>query len=303
MSGKADASKSGQKMGQKTERREGHFEGEGGAELFYQTWSPPGASTRGTLVITHGISEHSEAYAKTAERWVDFGWSVCGWDLRGHGRSEGKRGYVGAFRDFSADLGRLLTQLESVGRLKAGFALIGHSLGGLITLRHLLDETIEAPKPGALVLSSPALGVALAVPKVKDMAARLLHRVLPSLTLYNEIRYQDLTRDPEFLKGYETDALRHDKISPGVYLGMLEAMEFVKARAGELRLPTLIQAAGQERIVSLEGIKALHESLQTPVKKLIVYDESYHEIYNDLDREKAFKDLNEFLSANLSGRT
>lgn len=278
------------------ERREGHFKGHDKSELFYQWWSDPNiAKKRGTLVITHGISEHSECYAKTAERLTQFGWSVCVWDLRGHGRSEGKRGYVRDFDDFARDLDTLLKYLNENKRFDGPFALIGHSLGGLITLRHVLTADSYSPKPFAIALSSPALGVALQVPVVKDLGARLLNRVLPSLTLYNEIRYEDLTRDPEHLKTYQTDALRHDKISPALYLGMLDTMAFVKAQGPRLKLPILIQAAGQERIVSLDAIKEFYSTIETENKKLIVYEESYHEIFNDLDREKVFEDLNSFL--------
>ena len=277
-----------------TERREGHFEGHGGLELFYQTWAAAGSS-RGTLVITHGISEHSEAYNHTAMSLASSGWSVCAWDLRGHGRSDGKRGYVRDFHDYALDLGFLLRFLKANGKIEGALALIGHSMGGLVTLRHLIDEEAQSPLPTALVLSSPLLGVALEVPAVKDLAARVLNRFAPSVTLFNEIHYEDLTRDTEMLKSYEIDPLRHDKISSGVYLGMMENMELVKQNASRLRLPTLIQAAGKEKIVSLPAIQEFFPKLGSIDKKLIVYEESYHEIYNDLDREKVLKDLNAFL--------
>ncbi len=284
------------------ERREGHFAGHDKSELFYQQWSQPDSPKRGTLVITHGISEHSECYAKTAESLVHFGWSVYAWDLRGHGRSEGKRGYVRDFDDFARDLDAFLKFLNEKKRFDGPFALIGHSLGGLVTLRHVLTGDFSSPKPAAVSLSSPALGVAMKVPVVKDIGARLINRLLPSLTLYNEIRYEDLTRDPEHLKTYSTDPLRHDKISPSLYLGMLETMESVKAQAGRLKLPVLIQAAGQERIVSLDAIKEFYSSVRAENKKLIVYDESYHELFNDLDRDKVLEDLNAFLGSVMETR-
>lgn len=277
------------------ERREGHFTGHGGAELFYQTWSKTGKPPHGTLVITHGIAEHSECYGRTAEKLTEHGWDICAWDLRGHGRSEGKRGFVEDFHRYSLDLGFLLRHLKKNGKLDGKFALIGHSMGGLITLRHLLDNEESTPRPAALALSSPLLGVALAVPVVKDFAARVLHRVMPSLTLYNEIRYEFLTRDPEYLKGYESDPLRHDKISSAVYLGMLENIDLLKINAAKIQLPTLIQAAGQEKIVSLPAIKEFFPTIGATKKQLIIYEDSYHEIYNDLDRAKVFYDLDQFL--------
>lgn len=278
------------------ERREGHFKGFnsglGETELFFQTWTSPRA--RGTLVITHGISEHSECYAKTAESLVARGWNICAWDLRGHGRSEGKRGFVENFRYYGLDLGLFLRFLKESGRLSLPFALIGHSMGGLITLRHLLDEDGKT-QAGAIALSSPLLGFGLTVPAHKDLAARVLNRFLPGVTLFNEIRYDDLTRDREWLKTYPADTLRHDKISPALYLGMIENMAYVRASAAKIRLPILIQAAGKEKIVSRPAIEEFFPAIGSTNKKLIIYEDSYHEIYNDLDREKVFTELDAFL--------
>lgn len=80
---------------------------------------------------------------------------------------------------------------------------------------------------------------------------------------------------------------------------MMENMALVKAGAGRLELPTLIQAAGQEKIVSLPEIKAFFPTLGSKQKKLIIYPESYHEIFNDLERESVFADLNAFLGSAL----
>ena len=285
-------------------RREGHFPGHHGLELFYQTWGPASANAK-TLVITHGLAEHSECYGHTAEALVELGWFVVAWDLRGHGRSEGKRGYVDRFRSYSLDLACLLRYLNekspNTSPLSAKFALIGHSMGGLITLQHILEsgQSVSLPQPQAISLSSPQIGIALEVPAVKDFAARVLYRLAPKVTLSNEISYDDLTRDKELLKTYETDPLRQDKISPGVYLGMLDTIKYVQANASRFKLPILVQAAGDERIVSLPAIKDLVPKLGSADKKSIVYEGSRHEIFNDLDRKKVIADLNTFLSGHV----
>lgn len=282
------------------DRREGHFKsnaGTGSAELFYQTWRVKGS--RGTLVITHGMSEHSECYAKTAEALAPLGWDIVAWDLRGHGRSSGKRGHVDSFHDFARDLGEILKHFAREGYIASGakpYALMGHSMGGLITLRHLIDGDPTAPHPAAVALSSPLLGLSVEVPVIKDVAARLLNRVLPSLTMQSELQFEDLSRDPNMQRTYLSDALRHERVSPALYLGMIENMAFVNARAKHVDQTILIQAAGEDRIVSLPATMEFFEKIASEKKKLLVYEESYHEIYNDLDRDQVFKDLNAFLS-------
>ena len=283
------------------QRHEGQFKGYQGLELFFQSWTIP--NPRGTLVISHGISEHSECYAKMAASLAGKGWNIMAWDLRGHGRSEGKRGYVEDFNFYALDLKCFLIFLKETGKLGGPFSTLGHSMGGLITLRYLVDRDDSAESraiaPNSLVLSSPLLGITMAVPVVKDLAAKILNHIIPSITLPNEIHYDYLSRDPAILKSYPHDPLRHDKISPSLYLGMYSSMEYVNQRADQIKLPTLIQAAGVEKIVSLPATREFFDKIAANDKKLIVYDESLHEIYNDLDRETALDDLDKFLTRTL----
>jgi alpha-beta hydrolase superfamily lysophospholipase len=286
-------------MDQTITRAEGHFLSRQ-TELFYQSWTPSGSS-RATLVLTHGLGEHSESYVQSAASLARMGYTIQAWDLRGHGRSAGKRGHVDHFSDYTTDLSQFLLHLQKNGFLSGAFALVGHSMGGLITLRYLVAESREGasddPKPAACVLSSPLLGVALKVPVVKEVASKILNEIWPSLTLSNEIDDADLTRDPEWLKTYDRDPLRHDKISPALYQGMTDAMKVVHDNIGAVKLPTCVLAAGQDKIVSLPETKLIFEKLGSQTKKMIVYEDSYHEIFNDLDREKVFQDLSAFLSS------
>ena len=272
-------------------RREAHFLGHQSCELFYQTWSDE--NPRATLVVTHGMAEHSECYQRLAEAMVPRGWELIAWDLRGHGRSEGQRGYVGNFREFSEDLALFVGHLGQQLKLKKPFALLGHSMGGLITLLTVMEHGLLGAK--AVALSSPLLGIALPVPAIKDFIARSLERLIPRLTLYNEIRYEDLSHDQTIVESYRKDALRHEKIAPTLYLGMLEAMSRAQKQAAQLTAPILIQSAGQDRIVSLEETKHLFANLGSQDKTHLIYQQSFHEIFNDLEREKVYNDLHTHL--------
>jgi alpha-beta hydrolase superfamily lysophospholipase len=274
------------------ERREGYFQGHNKEELFYQTWSSP--NTRGTIVLTHGMSEHSEVYNQTAEKIVAMGWNVCAWDLRGHGRSEGRRGCIDNFHDFSLDLISFIQYLQKSDRIQGPLVLLGHSMGGLITLRASLDASASI-KPKAMVFSSPLLGFGLEIPAIKDFAARILNRILPTVTMYNEINYADLSRDIEWQKACANDPLRHEKISAPIYLGMIEGMSYIKAHASEIKTPVLFLVSGEDRVVSPAATKEFFSKIGSKKKELIVYPDSRHELFNDFDRDKAFSDLQIFL--------
>lgn len=264
-------------------------------DLFYQSWTGP--KPRATLVLTHGIAEHSEAYHEAALDLVSKGWDTYAFDLRGHGRSDGRRGYIDDFHRYSNDLDKFVRYLRS-GPLKDSkvpVVMFGHSMGALITLRYLVDKG-EAIPAIACVLSSPALGISLPIPPLKKMAASFLMKFLPKVTLPNDIPYDKLTHVEERWKKYPGDALRHDKISPAMYFGMLEAFSKVVEGAPKIKLPVLVVASGDDQIVDRPSTEAFFPKLGSSKKKLIIYEKSYHEILNDIEREQVIEDIDAFLS-------
>ncbi len=273
-------------------RHEASFRGTYDSEIFYQTWTlAKKDDVKGTVIVTHGLAEHSDCYHSLAEHLAEKGWNTLAWDLRGHGQSSGKRGYVAEIEDFSKDL-KILSEIASEHH-KGPRVLFGHSLGGQICLRALLDYGDMTYS--ALALSSPALGLSVKVPAFKEKLAHIAADWLPRLTMHNELDYRDLTRDEDHLATYANDPLRQDKISPALYLGMLKNFSLIKERAREIHLPTLMQLAGVERIVSTKTSEEVFEGLGSEVKVLRIYPESHHEIYNDLDKDSAREDLVEFL--------
>lgn len=275
------------------ERLEGTFFGFEDCELFYQLWRPE--ASRGTIVVTHGIAEHSECYHRFAQVMAQDNWTIVGWDLRGHGRSEGKRGYVADFAEYSDDLDQLIRFVKAqIHKRENPFVLFGHSMGGLITIKTLLNHA-----PGhlaAVALSSPAVGLSLPVPAIKEKAATFLAEWLPKLTLHNEIQYEQLHRDAELIKEYRNDPLRHDKVSPSLFLGMQAAFKEAFDHAAELHYPLILQLAGKEKIVSTPASEKFFDAYGSKKKEIHIYPDSYHEIFNDLNREEVFADLKKFLN-------
>lgn len=282
-----------------TTRTEGHFSGYNNADLFYQTWSIP--SPRGTLVVTHGMAEHSESYLRFAEAMNGRSWNVIAWDSRGHGKSDGKRGYVEDFAWFSEDLKLFIDHLKKGKTLKKPFCLVAHSMGGLVLLKTLLNY--GAMGASAVSLSSPLLGIAVKVPPAKDFAAKLLRKVLPTFTMANELHYEHLSHDQEVVGSYSKDIMRHDKISPALYFGMLETIAEIRAQHLHMTIPLLMQLAGDDKIVSRDASEAFFEKIDAEEKKKIVYEDFYHEIFNESERERVYDDLHSFFvqATNVTG--
>lgn len=271
-------------------RQEGFFKGFGDFELFYQSWTV--SNPVGTLVVTHGLGEHSECYQRFAEGLSPSGFNIFAWDLRGHGKSEGKRGVVEGFSSFSKDLAKFVEFLKPQIASKP-FLLVGHSMGGLVLAQTLIDIGNLGAK--AAVFSSPLFGISAPVPPLKEKVGRMVAGLLPNLTLYSGLKYEDLTRDRDVVKEYEKDTYRHERISTSLFVQMTETMQMAMTKAGSILLPVFLQQAGMDKIVSASAATQFFSRLGSKDKELIVYDEYYHEIFNDVGREKVFSDLNGWL--------
>lgn len=272
-------------------RTEGYFRGHKDFELFYQSWLP--SKPVGTLVVTHGLGEHSECYDRLAKGLSESQWAIFAWDLRGHGRSEGNRGVIESFSDYTNDLAYFITHLKTLP-VRTPIVLLGHSMGALVNLRSILQHgTMDI---SALALSSPLMGLTLRVPELKKRAAQVLAKYMPTFTLYNEVAFNDLTRDRDVIAEYERDQLRHDRSSALLYLQVLENTEFTLKNAHTIHLPALLQQAGEDRVVDRESSRRLFDNLGSKDKEWIVYEGFKHEIFNETQRNRVYQDLRKWLA-------
>lgn len=263
-------------------------------KLFLRGWTPP--NPRGAVLITHGQAEHSGCYSFLVQCLTGAGYSVWAWDLRGHGKSDGKRGYVANFDDYIQDFIDVFKFVRSQLPAGQGLVALSHSMGGLIQTKALMENTDLQLSLKAQVLSSPLFGLALKVPYLKDRAAIILSRLAPKITLFNEINFSILTHDSQVLAAYPSDPLRHDQVSPSVYVGMIEAFKELPKGGSLIRLPTLLQQAGSDRVVSRSAAEKIYAGFAATDKEIRIYEGLFHEIYNEVGRQQVFEDLLQFLA-------
>src|SRR6266542_5412576 len=89
------------------------FRGADGLELFRQRWRPARRPVRAVLINVHGIGDHSSLYPTLPERFVPRGWAVHAFDLRGNGRSPGRRGHIHRWSELRDDLDRFLALVRA----------------------------------------------------------------------------------------------------------------------------------------------------------------------------------------------
>ncbi|MBI2082883.1 MAG: lysophospholipase [Deltaproteobacteria bacterium] len=277
-----------------TNHSSGNFEGAKGTRLFFQQWLAPKPKAR--LLFIHGLGEHSDRYHHTAHFFVSAGYSVFHFDLRGHGKSEGQRGFAESLADLLADIDRFITKF---GANSDPLFLIGHSFGGQLALNYVTSSYPGIQKLNGIIFSSPNIRVAIDIPLVKVQASRLLSRMIPRLSLANEIPIDFLSHDPEVVKAYNRDPLVQTKITTRLGDLILRNQEMIDSLAQKIRLPSLFLLGSEDRICSPEASKEFFKKIPVEDKTLKIYPGFYHELFNEVGKERVFNDMVQWIEKHL----
>lgn len=280
-----------------------------GTPLAGLRWRSTAGPARQAVVLVHGFGEHLGRHSALAERLAGRGRLVLGADLRGHGRSGGRRGHVERFDEYLEDLDRLVGEAGREAGASARVVLVGHSLGALIALRHA--ETRPAPPrralegPGrlesgppavaGLVLSGIGLRLAVAVPWWKRLAGRVCDRLLPTLAFETGIDAEALSTDPAVCAAYRDDPLVHRLVTARWYGAFEAARAAARADAGRVRCPVLILHGLDDRIADVDGSRRLARALTGVPVRLRLYPGARHEVFTDPACPEVLGDLEAWL--------
>lgn len=259
----------------------------------------PVAGCRARVVIVHGYAEHKGRYRKLVSELTGAGYECCLFDLRGHGVSGGRRGHVARFADYREDL-RLVARAAGSDRPPGvPLILLGHSLGGLISL----DFVIHHPETfSALAVSSPFLAPAFSIPPLKKTLGKIVARILPTLAIPSGLKAAWLSHDPEIVRAYTEDPLIFPTTTLGWFTAVEAAQEEVFARAAEIRLPSLFLIGGGDPIAAPSRGRAFFDRLGSADKRLEVYDGLFHEVFNELERARVVANLLAWLNERTPSR-
>lgn len=256
-----------------------------GVELATEHHLVPGC--RGRLVIVHGYAEHKGRYRVLVGELVAAGYQCHLLDLRGHGRSGGRQGHVARFESYRTDLEKFLIEVRTFAA-PAPLLLLGHSLGGLITL----DFVLHHPEIfDSLTVSSPFLAPALKIPFLKRTLLPLLAIFFPSLAVQSGLPPAWLSHDTQVVKAYEADPLVFSTVTLGWFVAVRNAQKEVFDRAGDIRIPILGLIGDADRITAPSRTRAVFERLGSEIKRLVVYPGLFHEVFNELERGRPVADL------------
>jgi len=133
--------------------------------------------------------------------------------------------------------------------------------------------------------------MAMKVPAWKQWIARLASRILPDFGLPSDLPSGWITTDPEQVTLSEADPLMVRRGSARWLTEIYAAQEAVKAGLPSVTLPTLLMAAGDDRLVSTPESRVCFERLGASDSTWIEYPGLRHELFNEVERRRVFVDL------------
>ncbi|TYR30194.1 alpha/beta hydrolase [Mesorhizobium microcysteis] len=288
-----------------------------GKRIRYARFAADARPLQGTVVILTGRNECIEKYFETIRDLSARGFGAAIFDLRGQGGSDRllkdpHRGYINDFDDYVADIGPFFQDVV-LPDCRGPYYLLAHSTGALVALMAtpLLTNRVQR-----MVLTAPLMGFAnqpLSMQNTLRLASLLNAVGLGSIYMTGRRKAGTLPAFPG--NTLTTDAARfarnidiyrhHPKLAiAGPTASWIRAACIACERVQEpdfiadLNIPTLIVAAGADRVVDTPTIERFARCLRTG--SLVTIDGARHEILQEADayREQFFAAFDAFIPGN-----
>lgn len=265
--------------------KESAIKNQQGFSFHLKEWLP-GTSALGLVFLLHGLADHSGRFRHVGEALAREGLVFFAPDLRGNGRSEGKRGHFDSYNQVMDDIDFLLGRAIEENPGIPAF-IYGQSMGGNLALNYCIRRK---PAISGVIASSPWLRLAKEPTAINRIVGSALGYFMPSLSLPNRLNADDLTHDPEICNLYRNDPLVHGRISLNTFKIITASGEWALRNSGMLSLPVLLLHGTSDNITSYEASKQLALSGKANCT-FISKRGLYHELHNEPGNQETITEM------------
>lgn len=265
---------------------------------FYgQYWQT--TSTKAVVILVHGMGEHSSRYANfVVPEFLKNDISVITYDQFGHGKTEGKKGHNPGF-DFVLDCIEIIKSKINTVFGSVPIFLYGHSMGGNVVINYVLKRKNNFK---GVIVTSPFLKLAFQPPSWKLFIGKLMQKIVPSITMGNELDITAISRDKAEVQKYMNDPLIHDRISPNYSLTFIKTGQWAINNASKLSSPMILLHGKGDRLTSYIGSQEFVTNSNGKAE-LKLFEGGYHELHNDLCKEELMVTIINWIKTQLKTQT
>jgi len=273
---------------------EGEFTGVDNLKIYYESWLPE--NPKAVVQVVHGLAEYVGRYQNVVDALIPRGFAIYGDDHRGHGKSEGERGYVDSFMHFIEDE-KILFDIIKKKHPNLPIFMLGHSMGSLIAIKFV--ELYEKDLKGLILSGTGNKPGGAGASAFMRVMARLMGKIAPHKRFSADLDPKLISNDPEVVEAYDNDPQVFKEITAKLGAETLKGFGSAKKIARTFTLPCLIQAGSADNLVF--GAKEFSDELTTSDKTVKIYEGLYHEVYNEIeaDRKTVLKDLGDWLESHI----
>lgn len=274
---------------------ESEFRAPDGQTLHVRGWEPDG-KPRAVVLLIHGLGDHTGRYPHVGAAFAKAGFALTGFDLRGHGRTPGPRGYAPSFKAIMQDISAFFAFARQRYGDDVPFIQYGHSLGGLLTVAyHLYGK----PDVAGVMVSAPGFASPLLEQKGKIMMVRVLSALLPKMIIDTGLDVNTISRDAKVVQAYTADPLVHEKTSLSFGKAGLDAIDFAFNHAAEFRAPFLIMHGTSDRLTYPRGSRDFIGRVSSKDATFKPWEGLYHEIHNEPEQDRVIQAMIDWIDAHL----
>lgn len=234
------------------------------------------------IVHTHGVGEYAGRHDYLVEEFgSDF--NIVKYDLRGHGRSGGKRAWVSDFFDFIRDLDELINHLKDEYGMK-DYIVMGHSMGAQVTCGWIQNFAKDDFYPSKIIVTSPPANVG---GPLENLAEKLPYGVVQvlagfdaSLPLSGLVDLRGLSHDPQVAVDYKNNKNNCTKLHTKLALNILKGVKEIFSRPINPKCPAYITVGTKDEVVSYKT----NVSYFRDIEKNFTFKDfegAMHEIHNE----------------------
>lgn len=263
-----------------------------GMSSFGQLWQVPDSlPAKAILLLVHGLGEHSSRYEHVGRYMALNRIHVVAIDLRGHGKSAGRRGDVASYTVFHDQIDQTADEARrQLGNLP--LFIYGHSLGGNIVINYTL---VRQPKVRGVVISAPWLRAKMTIPSGKLLMAKIMHNIWGGYAEDNGLNANHISRIPEVVNAYQNDPLVHRKISVRLFWEGLNSAKYAFEHATDLNVPMLLMHGTADNITDANA-SAEFAQLNPSRITFKLWEGLYHELHNEPEQEKIMGTVYEWIN-------